>query len=68
MSFAFFSEKKKSMGKSGFVLNQFQNRIFWIILVPVMKPNGPDGLLSYQQASSSSASKNVPGKKLNLML
>jgi hypothetical protein len=51
------SEKKKSMGKSGFVPESLSKQdILDMILVPVMKPNGLDGLLSYQQASSSSSS------------
>jgi hypothetical protein len=44
-------------GESGFVPESLSKQdILDMILVPVMKPNGPDGLLSYQQASSSSCS------------
>jgi hypothetical protein len=51
------SEKKKSMGESGFVPESLSKQdILDMILVPVMKPNGLDGLLSYQRASSSSSS------------
>jgi hypothetical protein len=51
------SEKKKSMGESGFVPESLTKQdILDMILVPVMKPVGCDGLLSYQRASSSSSS------------
>jgi len=50
------SEKKKSMGESGFVPESLSKKdILDMILVPVMKPVGHDGYLSYQRASSSSS-------------
>lgn len=51
------SEKKKSMAESGFVQESLtKNDIIDMLLVPVMKPVGRDGLLSHQRASSSSSS------------
>jgi len=51
------SEKKKSMGESGFVKESLtKNDIIDMLLVPVMKPVGCEGLLSHQWASSSSSS------------
>jgi hypothetical protein len=64
------SEKKKTLGESGVVPESLSKQdIIDMILVPVLKPIGPDGLLSYQRCSSSSSSKlndssSVP-KKLN---
>ncbi len=45
----FLLSEKKSMGKSGFVPESLSKQdILDMILVSVMKPNGLDGLLSYQ--------------------
>ncbi len=59
------SEKKKSMGESGFVPESLSKKdILDMILVPVMKPVGHDGYLSYQRASSSSSSQSQDGNSL----
>ena len=56
------SEKKKAMGESGFVPESLtKNDILDMLLVPVLKPVGPDGLLSYQRASSSSSASESHG-------
>ena len=53
------SEKKKLMGESGFVPESLTKEdILDMILIPVMKPVGHDGLLSHQRASSSSSSES----------
>lgn len=56
------SEKKKTMGESGFVPESLtKNDILDMLLVPVLKPVGHDGLLSYQRAFSSSSASESHG-------
>jgi hypothetical protein len=56
------SEKKKTLGESGVVPESLtKHEILDMILVPVMKPVGTHGLLSYQQSSSSSSSESSSG-------
>lgn len=59
------SKKKKTLGESGVVPESLtKHEILDMILVPVMKPVGTHGLLSYQQSSSSSSSESSSGLSL----